>query len=137
MDVLLHPPFWWVAGAVTLAVWLAIAATAAYNLRRIPWLSPAEPGALNDSLISVIVPVRNEERDVAVALRSVLAQEGVRLEVIAVNDHSSDRSAAIPGHFHHIAYQRLSRPVGGIQRRPEQDQYPWYGTHGPRDPKNP
>ncbi|MCX6557740.1 MAG: glycosyltransferase family 2 protein [Candidatus Aminicenantes bacterium] len=95
MDVLLHPSFWWAAGSVTLAVWLAIAAAAAYNLHHIPWLFPSEPLQVNDALISVIIPVRNEERDVAVALRSVLAQEGVRLEIIVVNDHSNDRSAAI------------------------------------------
>jgi len=95
MDVLLNPSFWWAAGTVTLAVWLAIAAIAAYNLRHISWLSPVAPRAGSEALISVIIPVRNEARDIAAALRSVLAQEGVRLEIIAVNDHSSDHSGAI------------------------------------------
>lgn len=45
--------------------------------------------------ISVIIPARNEQDDIEVSLRSVLAQQQVRLEVIVVNDHSTDRTGEI------------------------------------------
>ncbi len=46
-------------------------------------------------LVSVIVPVHNGERFLAEALDSILAQEYEPLEVIVVDDGSTDRSAAI------------------------------------------
>jgi glycosyltransferase involved in cell wall biosynthesis len=45
--------------------------------------------------VSVIVPARNEARDVAACLRSLLASKGVDLEVIAVNDRSTDETGAV------------------------------------------
>jgi len=45
--------------------------------------------------LSIIIPARNEEHDIAVALRSVLDQQEVGLEVIVVNDHSTDRTGEI------------------------------------------
>ena len=43
----------------------------------------------------MIIPARNEEQDLAAAVTSVLDQREVELEVIVVNDHSSDRTGAI------------------------------------------
>ena len=45
--------------------------------------------------ISVLIPARNEEADIAAALESVLANEGVEFEVIVLDDHSTDRTADI------------------------------------------
>jgi glycosyltransferase involved in cell wall biosynthesis len=45
--------------------------------------------------LSVIIPARDEERDLSESLRSVLAQADVELEVIVVNDHSRDQTGAI------------------------------------------
>jgi glycosyltransferase involved in cell wall biosynthesis len=45
--------------------------------------------------LSVVIPARDEEADIARALWSVLGQQGVLLEVIVVNDHSLDRTGAI------------------------------------------
>ncbi|MFI5456938.1 MAG: glycosyltransferase family 2 protein [Isosphaerales bacterium] len=45
--------------------------------------------------LTVIIPARDEEQDIAVALHSVLAQQDVDLEIIVVNDHSSDRTGEI------------------------------------------
>lgn len=47
------------------------------------------------SLISVIMPVLNEEKSVAGAVRSALAQEGVDVEVLVVDGHSSDGTREI------------------------------------------
>jgi chlorobactene glucosyltransferase len=45
--------------------------------------------------ISVVIPARNEEEDIEEALRSVLNQKGVELQVIVVNDHSTDKTGEI------------------------------------------
>ena len=45
--------------------------------------------------VTVVVPARNEERNLEAAMRSVLALDYPDLEVIAVNDRSDDRTGAI------------------------------------------
>ena len=45
--------------------------------------------------VSVIVPARNEEQSLPAALQAVLANRAAELEVVVVDDHSSDRTAAI------------------------------------------
>ena len=45
--------------------------------------------------LSVIVPARNEAASIAATLRSLLAAEGVELQIIAVNDRSTDQTGAI------------------------------------------
>ncbi len=63
--------------------------------RRIQWLTPDATPIQTAETLSVVIPARNEEADLAAALRSVLAQEGVELEVTVVNDHSTDRTGEI------------------------------------------
>jgi glycosyltransferase involved in cell wall biosynthesis len=48
-----------------------------------------------DPLVSVVVPVHDGERFLAAALESALAQDYPRLEIVVVDDGSTDRSAAI------------------------------------------
>jgi glycosyltransferase involved in cell wall biosynthesis len=45
--------------------------------------------------LSVIVPARNEARNIAATLRSLLAAEGVALQIIAVDDRSTDQTGDI------------------------------------------
>ena len=45
--------------------------------------------------ISLLIPARNEERSVRAAVEAALASEGVRLEVLVLDDHSEDATAAI------------------------------------------
>ena len=45
--------------------------------------------------VSVLIPARNEERNIATVLDSVLSSDGVELEVIVLDDHSTDRTPAI------------------------------------------
>jgi hypothetical protein len=45
--------------------------------------------------ISVLIPARNEERNIEGAVASILANREVNLEVIVMDDHSTDRTAAI------------------------------------------
>lgn len=51
-------------------------------------------GAMTDP-ISVLIPARDEERSIGPALESVLASEGVALEVVVLDDHSADRTAEV------------------------------------------
>jgi glycosyltransferase involved in cell wall biosynthesis len=51
-------------------------------------------GALVSPRISVIVPACNEEERIEGTLRSLMATEGVRLEIIAVDDRSVDGTGA-------------------------------------------
>jgi hypothetical protein len=53
----------------------------------------AAPGA--NSAISVLIPARNEEGNIAATLKSVLANRGVEFEVVVLDDHSTDRTAEI------------------------------------------
>ncbi len=65
------------------------------DLLRIPepagW--PAEESAA--PRVSVIVPACNEEAAIAATVRSLLASRGVPVEVIAIDDRSTDRTGAI------------------------------------------
>ncbi len=58
---------------------------------RIPEATPADAR----EKISVLIPARNEEAGIAAALEGVLANEGVELEVIVLDEHSTDRTAEI------------------------------------------
>jgi glycosyltransferase involved in cell wall biosynthesis len=46
-------------------------------------------------LISIVIPARNEARNIERCVRSALAADHPRLEVVAVNDHSTDSTGAI------------------------------------------
>ena len=78
-----------------LSAWLATIVHAVYNKRHILWLPATTAGTAVQPLISVIIPARNEARDVQATLDSLLHQEGVNLEIIAVNDHSQDATGRI------------------------------------------
>jgi len=49
----------------------------------------------NPPRVTVIVPARNESRNIAACLQSILDSSYPQLEVIAVNDHSTDDTAKI------------------------------------------
>jgi hypothetical protein len=56
---------------------------------------PAFDGKTPLPLISVLIPARNEETSIGAAVESVLANAGVELEVIVLDDHSTDRTAEV------------------------------------------
>jgi glycosyltransferase involved in cell wall biosynthesis len=60
------------------------------------WLKNVAPGSEpNPPKVSVLIPARNEERNIREALQSVLRQDYPHLEFIVVNDRSTDRTGAI------------------------------------------
>jgi chlorobactene glucosyltransferase len=66
------------------------------NLVLIPRLS-RQPAAESGPRVSIVIPARNEERDVEAALRSHLAQEYPSFEVVVVEDRSTDGTGHILG----------------------------------------
>lgn len=57
---------------------------------------PPAPGA-GDPLprVSVLIPARNQELTIQAAVEAALASEGVELEILVLDDHSEDATAAI------------------------------------------
>lgn len=78
-------------------LWVIAIAWARRSISAIPLLPPLSTALVTARwpLISVIVPARNEAAMVETAMRSLLAQHYPHLEIIAVNDHSSDATGAI------------------------------------------
>lgn len=66
--------------------------------RRLP--APGHPNRRDERLatgpaVSVLIPARNEETSIAGAVESVLASRQVTLEVIVLDDHSTDRTGSL------------------------------------------
>ena len=80
----------------TLVCWVVIGIELSLGNRSIRFLKdlPA-PAAPLPCRVSIIIPARNEERNVEEALQSVLKQDYRELEVIVVDDRSTDRTAGI------------------------------------------
>lgn len=66
--------------------------------------------------ISVIIPAYNVERYIGACLDSVLSQEGVDMEVIVVNDGSTDGTTSIIDDYasRHDCIKAISRENGGL-----------------------
>jgi glycosyltransferase involved in cell wall biosynthesis len=52
-------------------------------------------GEGGDARVAVLIPARNEERNIGACVESVLAGRGVELEVLVLDDASTDRTAEI------------------------------------------
>ena len=62
---------------------------------------------VQNPVVSVIVPARNEEACLALCLESLVGQEGIDFEVIVVDDASTDRTAEIARSFAVVATTEL------------------------------
>lgn len=76
-------------------MWLVALATSLLNLLLLPRLRRGTAAPLRGPFVSVIIPARDEERAIERTVRSMLAQTYEDLEVIVVNDRSTDRTADI------------------------------------------
>lgn len=109
MDILSYSAKWYTAAmtpalgafaaaAAVPAVFWCFGLTQALRLARTMARFSAEPPVPAGGpwpKVSVIVPARNEEADVEAAVRSLLAQDYPGLEVVAVDDRSTDSTRAI------------------------------------------
>jgi chlorobactene glucosyltransferase len=76
--------------------WIVLPLLALWRLRRATTLDRfAESPAPEAPLVSVVIPARNERRNVERCLRSVLAARYPALEVVLVDDHSEDGTGDI------------------------------------------
>ena len=78
-------------------IWLWKVIAAAFGLPRIPNLLLAQHNLTpsGNPSITVIVPARNEAADIAATLHSLLTQDYANLQIIAINDRSTDQTGAI------------------------------------------
>ncbi len=74
---------------------LLAAAPAILFVRNLPLYAPLPPCRRSRSRCSVLIPARNEEANIEAAVCSVLKSEAVDLEVIVLDDGSTDRTAQI------------------------------------------
>lgn len=68
------------------------------NAQRFRVPEPAPPGS-PPPRISLLIPARDEERSIRAALEAALASTGVELEVVVLDDGSTDRTAEIVRSF--------------------------------------
>ncbi len=92
MHVLLHLIAWFIA-----LTWLTRAAAAARGLPTVPnlLLPQHDIAPVGKPTLTVIVPARNEGPHVRACLESLLAQDYATLQIIAVNDRSTDNTGEI------------------------------------------
>ena len=92
--------FHWLAGTILALVWLSRIVEAAFGIPRIADISEPQwdrnpVAASGNPLVSIIVPARNEEKDIEQSLARLLELDYDNYEVIAVNDRSIDRTGEI------------------------------------------
>jgi chlorobactene glucosyltransferase len=76
--------------------------------------SGADAGPDADPLVSIIVPARNEERNIGRCLASLTALEGVDFEILVVDDRSTDATADLV-RTHSTGHARAIRLVEGAE----------------------
>jgi glycosyl transferase family 2 len=76
--------------------WLVVGIRSALGTWRLPWLRNFAPAADADCpLVSIVFAARDEQEKLPQALESLLAIDYPNLEIVAVNDRSSDRTAEL------------------------------------------
>lgn len=109
-------PFWlyFETSAVAFAVCLVLIGLS--NLRRLRRLDRYPPSPATPR-VSVLVPARNEEANIGACVTSLLAQDYPDLEVVVLNDHSTDRTgeilAGLTGAAARAAPTRMDEKVAG------------------------
>jgi chlorobactene glucosyltransferase len=96
---------------VVLFIWLYLMICTLRSLKTSPKLElfPKESKKLDlcnsHSRVSIIIPARNEEGHIRKCLESLLKQNYLNIEIVAINDSSSDRTREIIQE-----YSNLTRP---------------------------
>jgi glycosyltransferase involved in cell wall biosynthesis len=92
--------FHWTIGCILALVWFSRLLDAALGMPKVADISrpewdrkPATP--IGNPRVSIIVPARNEQENVAAALSTLLKIDYDNYEVIAVNDRSTDRTGDV------------------------------------------
>jgi cellulose synthase/poly-beta-1,6-N-acetylglucosamine synthase-like glycosyltransferase len=93
----------WIAGTLLGLVWFSRIVDAALGMPSLTDVALPEwdrkpPTPCGEPRVSIIVPARNEERDIGATLESLLAIDYSAYEVIAVNDRSADATGGCMDH---------------------------------------
>ena len=84
---------------ITAAVWLYRSKRAFEALRENPRVERAAQLSSPASVVSILLPVKNEEANLDACLRSLVQQNYSTKEIIVINDHSIDRTGEILSEF--------------------------------------
>lgn len=105
---LLSSAFSLLAWLVTLA-WLSKFLEAARGLKTVPNLLAREYDTepAGSPTVTVIVPARNEAKDIAECLETLLNQEYTNLRIVGVDDRSTDKTGAIMERLAHMHCDRM------------------------------
>jgi glycosyltransferase involved in cell wall biosynthesis len=90
--------FYWISGLVLALIWVVPVLEHARHLHRVARITDPEwepPRDVHLPSLTIVVPARNEAREIEAALRSLLGLEYPDLEIIAVNDRSTDATGEI------------------------------------------
>ncbi len=82
-----------IVAAIVLVAWVLAFVRTLVNLMLIPRLRAGAPA--RGPLVSVIIPARDEERRIELTVRAFLAQRYDNLEIVVVNDRSTDSTETI------------------------------------------
>lgn len=90
--------FHWVAGISLALIWLSRMVDAARGMRTIANISQSKWDCAPDSAanhVTIIVPARDEEREIQQALRRLISLDYENYDVVAVDDRSTDSTGEI------------------------------------------
>ncbi|MBI3313223.1 MAG: glycosyltransferase [Candidatus Omnitrophica bacterium] len=87
---------WILFYGLVFCVWIYRSWRALQAIWQMPAITNKPKAAIsNPPFVSIIVPAKNEEKNIAACLKALLAQDYPAFEVIVVNDNSSDRTGQI------------------------------------------
>ncbi len=86
-----------IVGVVAALPWLVLPVLLAWRLRATPSLDsvPAAPPAGKVLRVSIVLPARNEAAHIAACIQSIQASSWPDLQLVVVNDHSTDRTGEL------------------------------------------
>jgi glycosyltransferase involved in cell wall biosynthesis len=108
--------FHWIAGTILALAWLSRIIDAAIGMPSVADISQPQwdrnpVAAAGNPRVSIIVPARNEENDIAESLKRLLSLDYDNYEVIAINDRSTDRTGEIMDEVAARAAAKTGRPT--------------------------
>jgi glycosyltransferase involved in cell wall biosynthesis len=89
---------YWISGLVLTIIWLIPALQLALHFSEVADLTQPEWNPSQETTLpslTIVVPARNEEAEIEVALRSLLQLNYSQYQIVAVNDRSTDKTGAI------------------------------------------
>jgi glycosyltransferase involved in cell wall biosynthesis len=89
------PDFWTIYHLVVLLGLLGSLVAVVANLSCFGGLRPAAPLPADAPLVSILIPARNEERNIGACVSSLLAQDYPAWELLVLDDHSEDATGEI------------------------------------------